>query len=95
MLATGHLLVAVRSGRGRSQALVSKVRFADKLEPTTDASPISVLPSLYIPLPATFQRCVLTNLLASSNLAQSNSDDVSDRSFKGTNPSHLEAAAPP
>ena len=30
MLATGHLLVAVRSGRGRSQALESKVRFADQ-----------------------------------------------------------------
>ena len=29
MLATGHLLVAVQSGRGRSQALESKVRFAD------------------------------------------------------------------
>jgi len=34
-------------------------------------------------------------LLASSNLAQSNSDDVGNRSFERTNPSHLESAAPP
>jgi hypothetical protein len=35
------------------------------------------------------------SLLASSNLAQSNSDDVGDRSFERTNPSHLESTAPP
>jgi hypothetical protein len=35
------------------------------------------------------------SLAASSDPAQSNSDDVGDHPFERTNPSHLESAAPP
>jgi hypothetical protein len=49
-----------------------------------------------IPLPATTPTMLFDEiLLASSNPAQSNSNDVGDHSFERTNPSHLESAAPP